>query len=68
MTPRYYCQATDLDPDFRSRWNTGWQIFDREFLTPQGEAQAIAFVRNARNARTIRDALNAQTPDHTESK
>jgi len=57
--PRFCCQHTALCPDFRSASQTGWQIFDRESTSPQGEALSIAFCRSARHARTIRDALNA---------
>ena len=57
---RYYCQHTELADSWRSRWNSGWQVFDREGPhSPQGAEQAIAHVRNVHYARRIRDALNS---------
>lgn len=57
MAPdRYYAEHAPIADVFRSRFLTGWQIFDRL----QGNAPvAIAFARNRREANKIRDALNA---------
>lgn len=54
---RFYAQHTELDKAFQSRFETGWQVFDREWCTEQGDVVAIAFCQNRTVAYCIRDAL-----------
>lgn len=55
---RYYAQHTVLTNLFQSRHQTGWQVFDRNLASPQGDTLPIAFCVNRHAAFTIRDALN----------
>lgn len=51
MSKRYYVQYSD----------GMWEIFDREFVDPQGEVCAIAICYSRTPAFKIRDALNQLT-------
>jgi hypothetical protein len=62
MIERFYAQATEVDGLFLSRHTTAWQIFDREYLTPQGECQAIAMAVSRYQAYKIKEALNKVFP------
>lgn len=58
---RYYAQHTELWSGYASRWDTGWQIFDRTVTDPdmpEGGSLPVCFVRNRTLAFKIRDALN----------
>jgi hypothetical protein len=56
---RYYAMYADIRDVFGSKCESGWQVYDREALTPEGEVCAIAFCINKPIAYAIRDALNA---------
>lgn len=58
MTARYYAQSTEVNPIFLSSHGNGWQVFDRDLLSRQGEVLPIAFCISRDHAFTIRDALN----------
>ena len=57
---RYYAEFRDLAKRFESRFQGGWQVFDRESLSKEGEAMAIAFCVSRDVAYAIRDALNQE--------
>lgn len=59
---RFYAEHTTLSSLFASQWPTGWQVFDRNYVsTSQAtdwEPQSIAFTISRDAAFIIRDALN----------
>lgn len=57
---RFYAQHTTLSPLFASKWQTGWQVFDRNaMLNTNGELPPIAFCVSLTSANMMRDALEA---------
>ncbi len=57
---RYYAQYTDVADIFESKHRQGWQVFDREVLSPQGGVRPIVFCVNRHIAFRVREALNEQ--------
>lgn len=55
---RYYYQHNDLHAMFATNWQTGWQIYDRQSTTKQGEARPIAWATDKGRAQQITAALN----------
>lgn len=60
---RYYAQHFDvppwfLPPDACRGGFTGWIIFDRDWMSREGESKGIALAINRREAWRIRDGLN----------
>jgi len=68
MTERYYAQSTIVPEIFRSLHTTAWLLFDRERLSPHGEAQPIAMFVNRNCAFEARDALNERERKKNEDR
>lgn len=59
MIDRFYAQHTILPKLYESRWQNGWQVFDRTNTEPQSsDPMSIGFFRSRTWAYKVRDALN----------